>query len=108
MSGSPSADPAFDRRRFLGCVWRSDPPGASITDSNAFARVLVQAAPGRLDAIVGAVAAIAGVRVLARDPPGRLTTAVPTDAMAGTLAAISAVPGVLTASIVTSGPEVIP
>ncbi|NVO17231.1 MAG: chaperone NapD [Rhodoplanes sp.] len=100
MSDLPTAAPfGLDRRRFLGGGWQGEAAGTRPA-TIATARVLVQAAPARLDSVADAIAAIAGVRLLTCDPPGRLTTEVSADAVAGALAALAAVPGVLTASVV--------
>lgn len=103
---------SLDRRRFLGGSRRTESAGP-VTDTSRPAvpsgadapavRVLVQAAPARLDSVAGAIAAIAGVRLLTRDPPGRLTTEIPVEAVASALAAFTAVPGVLTASVLPGG-----
>lgn len=110
MPAAPSTDVAeLDRRHFLGGAWRAgpaEPPSSSRTKPPP-ARVLVQAAPARLDAVAAAVAATAGVRLLTSDPPGRLTVAIPPDTVGAALAALVAVPGVLTASVVATEPEVL-
>lgn len=110
---SPTVDRSgLDRRRFLGGVWRvdradavRDPSDRGVpSEAGASAiRVLVQAAPARLDAVADAIAAIAGVRLLTRDPPGRLTVEVPVEAVAGALGALAAVAGVLTTSVLPAG-----
>ncbi|MDC7788500.1 hypothetical protein PQJ75_10475 [Rhodoplanes sp. TEM] len=110
MPDAPSTDAAaLDRRRFLGGAWRAGPaePPPSCYTEHFPARVLVQAAPARLDAVAAAVAAIEGVRLVDTRSPGRLTVAVPPGTVGAALAALAAVPGVLTASAVPAEPEVL-
>ncbi|MFD2181941.1 chaperone NapD [Rhodoplanes azumiensis] len=111
MPDVPSAAAAaLDRRRFLGGAWRAGPaePPPFCPTEHSPARVLVQAAPARLDAVAATVAAIDGVRLVDVRPLGRLTVAIAPDTVAAAMAALAAVPGVLTVSVVAAEPEVHP
>ncbi|RAI44232.1 hypothetical protein [Rhodoplanes roseus] len=110
MPNASSTDAAaFDRRRFLGGVWRSGPsepsPSRIPKPDPAPTRLLLQIAPARFDAVAGAVAALDGIRLVDRRPPAPLIAAVPSDAVGAALAALAAMPGVLTANAVPSDSE---
>ena len=97
-----SNEPVIDRRAFIsGRLADADrvvaPPGAEI------ASVLVQVRPERLDEVAGAIAALAGCEVHARDPKGKLVVVIETSsagAVGSTLTTIALLPNVFSASLV--------
>ena len=96
MPAVPSSESAvLDRRLVLTGRWRR---GAAIPDARV--AILVQVAPARRDAVGDAVRALEGVRV-SEPTRGRLIAEVPADAVAATLQALTEMPGVLTASVLS-------
>lgn len=98
----PLAEPTIDRRSFIsGRLAEPDrvvaPPGAEI------ASVLVQARPECLTQVEGAILAIGGCEIHARDPKGKLVVvieAASAGTLGATLTAIALLPNVFSASLV--------
>jgi nitrate reductase NapD len=93
---------AIDRRTLItGRVLAGDavvpPPGGEI------ASILVQARPDRLDAVATAITALRGCEIYGRDDRGKLVVVVDAPdagSLGSTVNAISALPGVYSASLV--------
>lgn len=103
MSRAPFNDQiAIDRRAFIsGRV--VDPNRVVMPPDAEIASVLVQARPGRLDAVEAAIVALSGCEIFGRDPRGKLVVVIETSdasTIGSTLNSIALLPDVFSASLV--------
>jgi nitrate reductase NapD len=106
MADSPMPG-TIDRRKFMNGAWVS-PHGNQTRDSAEIASVLVQTRAERLDTVARAIEALPGAQIYCRDPKGKLVVVIEgadTGSIGATLNAISALPHVLTASLVFQGTD---
>lgn len=102
-----SAMPQPDRREFLNGRW-SERAATDGRPSAEIASILVQARPERLDAAARAIEALPGTEIYSRDSRGKLVVVIEASgvgAIGDILNSISAIPNVLTASLVFHGTD---
>ncbi|MDI3470218.1 MAG: hypothetical protein OJF62_002281 [Pseudolabrys sp.] len=95
----------INRRKFINGRW-STRAGSSTPECIEIASILVQTRPEKLDKAIDAIEALPGAEIFGRDPRGKIVVvleAADVTTIGETLSAISALPDVLTASLVFQG-----
>lgn len=91
----------LDRRKFINGHWSTQ--AGDDADLIEIASILVQTRPERLGGVVHAIEALPDTQIFCRDPKGKIVVVLEASnaaAISETLGTISALPGVLTASLV--------